>query len=30
MSLLKINFFRAAGLRGAHLSTGRQADCDTD
>jgi hypothetical protein len=30
MSLLKINLFRAADLRGTHLSTGRQADCDTD
>jgi len=30
MSLLKINLFRAAGLCDTHLSTGRQADCDTD
>jgi hypothetical protein len=30
MSLLKINLFRAEGLRGTQLSTGRQADCDTD
>ena len=30
MSLLKINLFRVAGLRGTQLSTGWQAECDTD